>query len=95
MHDSIVFNTLEELVTFSNHVELLFRIARAQQCGDYTPSHFTNSVNALAFRVILTPSLDREKNWYNNRTMAIPDKPDYQALNPLYTWHTKRGQIRP
>ena len=34
MDDSILFNTLEELVIFLDHVELLFRIARAQQRGD-------------------------------------------------------------
>jgi hypothetical protein len=34
MDDSILFNTLEELVTFLDHVELLFRIARAQQRGE-------------------------------------------------------------
>jgi hypothetical protein len=34
MDDSLSFNTLEELVTFLDHVELLFRIARAQQRGE-------------------------------------------------------------
>jgi hypothetical protein len=34
MEDSIPFNTLEELVTFLDHVELLVRIARAQQRGE-------------------------------------------------------------
>jgi hypothetical protein len=34
MEDSILFNTLEELVTFLDHVELLFRVARAQQRGE-------------------------------------------------------------
>jgi hypothetical protein len=34
MDDRILFNTLEELVTFLDHVERLFRIARAQQRDD-------------------------------------------------------------
>jgi hypothetical protein len=34
MDDTLVFNTLEELVTFLDRVELLFRIARAQQRGE-------------------------------------------------------------
>jgi hypothetical protein len=34
MDDSIPFKTLEELVTFLDHVELLVRIARAQQRGE-------------------------------------------------------------
>ena len=34
MDDCILCNTLEELVTFLDHVERLFRIARAQQRDD-------------------------------------------------------------
>ena len=34
MDDTLVFNTLEEIVTFLGQVELLFRIARAQQRGE-------------------------------------------------------------
>ena len=34
MDDSLLFDTLEELVIFLDRVELLFRIARAQQRGD-------------------------------------------------------------
>ena len=34
MEDSIRFNTLENLVTFLDRVELLLRIARAQQRGE-------------------------------------------------------------
>ena len=34
MEDTLSFKTLEELVTFLDHVALLFRIARAQQRGE-------------------------------------------------------------
>ena len=34
MDDTLLFNTLEEAVTFLGNVELLFRIARAQQRGE-------------------------------------------------------------
>ena len=34
MDENIPFKTLEEVVTFLGHVELLFRIARAQQRGE-------------------------------------------------------------
>jgi len=34
MDDTLLFDTLEDLVTFLDRVELLFRIARAQQRGE-------------------------------------------------------------
>jgi hypothetical protein len=34
MDDTLLFNTLEDLVTFLDHVVLLFHIARAQQRGE-------------------------------------------------------------
>jgi hypothetical protein len=34
MEDSLRFNSIEELVTFLDHVERMFRIARAQQRGE-------------------------------------------------------------
>jgi hypothetical protein len=57
--------------------------------------HRSNHINSIAFMVILTPSLDTEKNRCENGETRVYDKPDYRTLNQGHIWHQNEGQIRP